>query len=76
MRTRIAVPRHLWCRIQPSKAALSVTPLAFAIELEKTNLKVNVVYPGHFATDLNDYREATARSSRCKASREDGSDRT
>ena len=40
----------------PSKAALSATTLAFAIELEKTNIKVNVVCPGFVATDLNDHR--------------------
>lgn len=40
----------------PSKAALSATTLAFAIELEKTNIKVNVVCPGYVATDLNDHR--------------------
>jgi NAD(P)-dependent dehydrogenase (short-subunit alcohol dehydrogenase family) len=39
----------------PSKAALSATTLAFAIELEKTNIKVNIVCPGYVATDLNDY---------------------
>jgi NAD(P)-dependent dehydrogenase (short-subunit alcohol dehydrogenase family) len=40
----------------PSKAALHATTIAFAIELEKTNIKVNVVCPGYVATDLNDYR--------------------
>ena len=40
----------------PSKAALSATTLAFAIELEKTKVKVNVVCPGYVATDLNDHR--------------------
>ncbi len=40
----------------PSKAALSATTLAFAIELEKTNIKVNVVCPGFVATDLNAHR--------------------
>jgi NAD(P)-dependent dehydrogenase (short-subunit alcohol dehydrogenase family) len=40
----------------PSKTALSATTLAFAIELEKTNIKVNVVCPGFVATDLNDFR--------------------
>ncbi len=40
----------------PSKAALSAVTLAFAIELEKTNIKVNVVCPGFVATDLNDHR--------------------
>lgn len=40
----------------PSKAALHATTLAFAIELEKTNIKVNVVCPGFVATDLNNHR--------------------
>lgn len=40
----------------PSKAALNATTIAFAIELEKTNIKVNVVCPGFVATDLNDHR--------------------
>jgi NAD(P)-dependent dehydrogenase (short-subunit alcohol dehydrogenase family) len=40
----------------PSKAALSATTLAFAIELQKTDIKVNVVCPGYVATDLNDHR--------------------
>lgn len=40
----------------PSKAALSATTLAFAIELEKTNIKVNVVCPGFIASDMNDHR--------------------
>ena len=40
----------------PSKTALSATTLAFAIELEKTNIKVNVVCPGFVATDLNNFR--------------------
>ena len=39
----------------PSKAALNATTLAFAIELEKTAIKVNVVCPGYVATDLNNY---------------------
>ena len=39
----------------PSKAALSATTLAFAIELEKTNIKVNVVCPGYVATDINNH---------------------
>jgi NAD(P)-dependent dehydrogenase (short-subunit alcohol dehydrogenase family) len=39
----------------PSKTALSGTTLAFAIELEKTNIKVNVVCPGYVATELNDF---------------------
>jgi NAD(P)-dependent dehydrogenase (short-subunit alcohol dehydrogenase family) len=40
----------------PSKAALHAITLAFAIELEKTNIKVNVACPGYVATDLNDFR--------------------
>lgn len=40
----------------PSKTALSATTLTFAIELEKTNTKVNVVCPGYVATELNDSR--------------------
>ena len=40
----------------PSKAALHAVTLAFANELEGTNIKVNVACPGHVATDLNDYR--------------------
>ena len=39
----------------PSKAALSATTLAFAIELEKTHIKVNVVCPGYVATDINNH---------------------
>jgi NAD(P)-dependent dehydrogenase (short-subunit alcohol dehydrogenase family) len=40
----------------PSKTALSATTLAFAIELEKTNIKVNVICPSFVTTDLNDFR--------------------
>lgn len=40
----------------PSKAALHAVTLAFANELEGTNIKVNVACPGHVATDLNDHR--------------------
>jgi NAD(P)-dependent dehydrogenase (short-subunit alcohol dehydrogenase family) len=49
--------RHVFgSAYSPSKAALSATTLAFAIELEKTNIKVNVVCPGYVATELNDFR--------------------
>ena len=40
----------------PSKAALHAISLAFAIELEKTNVKVNIASPGFTATDLNNFR--------------------
>jgi NAD(P)-dependent dehydrogenase (short-subunit alcohol dehydrogenase family) len=40
----------------PSKAALHAISLAFAIELEKTNIKVNIACPGFTATDLNGFR--------------------
>ena len=40
----------------PSKTALNAVTLAFSIELEKTNIKVNVVCPGYVATDLNDHQ--------------------
>lgn len=40
----------------PSKAALHATTLAFAIELEATNIKVNAACPGFTATDLNGFR--------------------
>lgn len=40
----------------PSKTALHAISLAIAIELEKTNVKVNVACPGFTATDLNDFR--------------------
>src|SRR5580698_9048413 len=44
--------RHVFgSAYSPSKAALSATTLAFAIELEKTNIKVNVVCPGYVATE-------------------------
>ncbi len=49
--------RHVFgAAYSPSKAALSATTLAFAIELEKTAIKVNAVCPGFVATDLNDHR--------------------
>lgn len=34
--------------------------LAFAIELEKTNIKVNIACPGFTATDLNDFHGTRA----------------
>ncbi len=40
----------------PSKTALHAISLAFAIELEKTNIKVNIACPGYTATDLNNFR--------------------
>jgi len=40
----------------PSKTALHAISLAFAIELEQTNIKVNIACPGFTATDLNDFR--------------------
>ena len=40
----------------PSKTALNAITLAFANELEKTNIKVNIACPGQTATDLNDHR--------------------
>ena len=40
----------------PSKTALNAISLAFAVELEKTNIKVNIACPGFTATDLNDFR--------------------
>jgi NAD(P)-dependent dehydrogenase (short-subunit alcohol dehydrogenase family) len=60
----------------PSKTALSATTLAFAIELEKTNIKVNVVCPGFVATDLNDFRRTAHSRAGCKASSKDGADRS
>lgn len=38
-----------------SKTALNAATLAFAIELESTNIKVNAVCPGFTATGLNNY---------------------
>lgn len=37
----------------PSKTALNAVTVAFANELEKTNIKVNAACPGYTATDLN-----------------------
>jgi len=39
----------------PSKTALNAITLAFAIELEATNIKVNAACPGFTATALNDF---------------------
>lgn len=38
-----------------SKTALNAVTLAFANELESTNIKVNAVCPGYTATDLNNF---------------------
>lgn len=40
----------------PSKTALHAITLAFAIELETTNIKVNAACPDFTATDLNNFR--------------------
>ncbi len=40
----------------PSKTALHAITLAFAIELESTDIKVNAACPGFTATDLNHFR--------------------
>ncbi len=49
--------RHVFgLAYSPSKAALNAITLAFANELEKTNIKVNVACPGYTATDLNHHR--------------------
>ncbi len=40
----------------PSKTTVHAITLAFAIELEKTNIKVNAACPGFTATDLNEFR--------------------
>lgn len=40
----------------PSKSALNALTVAFANELEGTNIKVNAVCPGFTATDLNKFR--------------------
>jgi NAD(P)-dependent dehydrogenase (short-subunit alcohol dehydrogenase family) len=53
--------RHVFgLAYSPSKTALNAVTLAFANELEKTNIKVNVVCPGYTATDLNDHRGTRA----------------
>jgi NAD(P)-dependent dehydrogenase (short-subunit alcohol dehydrogenase family) len=49
--------RHMFgAAYSPSKTALHAISLAFAIELEKTNIKVNIACPGYTATDLNNFR--------------------
>jgi NAD(P)-dependent dehydrogenase (short-subunit alcohol dehydrogenase family) len=49
--------RHVFgAAYSPSKTALHAISLAFALELEKTNIKVNVACPGYTATDLNSFR--------------------
>lgn len=49
--------RHVFgAAYSPSKTALHAITLAFALELEKTNIKVNVACPGYVATDLNNFR--------------------
>lgn len=40
----------------PSKAALNAVTVAFAIELESTNIKVNCVCPGYTTTAINDFQ--------------------
>ncbi|MHC5542700.1 SDR family NAD(P)-dependent oxidoreductase, partial [Singulisphaera rosea] len=40
----------------PSKTAMHAVTLAFANELEATNIKVNIACPGYTATDLNAHR--------------------
>lgn len=41
-----------------SKTALNAITLAFAIELESTNVKINAACPGFTATDLNNFEGA------------------
>ncbi len=49
--------RHVFgAAYSPSKTALHAISLAFAIELEHTNIKVNIACPGFTATDLNNFR--------------------
>jgi len=49
--------RHMFgAAYSPSKTALHAISLAFAIELEKINIKVNIACPGYTATDLNNFR--------------------
>jgi NAD(P)-dependent dehydrogenase (short-subunit alcohol dehydrogenase family) len=49
--------RHVFgLAYSPSKTALHAITLAFANELEKTNIKVNIACPGYTATDLNSFR--------------------
>ncbi|QMV18314.1 SDR family NAD(P)-dependent oxidoreductase [Granulicella sp. 5B5] len=59
--TQASDPNHPYRSIfgaaySPSKTALNAVTVAFSIELEKTNIKVNVVCPGYVATDLNDHQ--------------------
>ncbi len=49
--------RHVFgAAYSPSKTALHAISLAFAIELEHTNIKVNIACPGFTATALNNFR--------------------
>ena len=48
--------RHVFgAAYSPSKTALHAITLAFAIELEPTNIKVNIACPGFTGTDLNNF---------------------
>ena len=48
--------RHVFgAAYSPSKTALHAITLAFAIELEQTNIKINIACPGFTATDLNNF---------------------
>ena len=48
--------RHVFgAAYSPSKTALHAITLAFAIELESTDIKVNAASPGFTATDLNNF---------------------
>ena len=48
--------RHVFgAAYSPSKTALHAITLAFAIELEGTDIKVNAASPGFTATDLNNF---------------------
>lgn len=48
--------RHMFGAVYcPSKTALNAITLAFAIELESTNIKVNAACPGFTATALNNF---------------------
>ena len=49
------MPSALAKRTPASKTALNAITLAFTIELESTNIKVNAACPGHTATDLNNF---------------------
>jgi NAD(P)-dependent dehydrogenase (short-subunit alcohol dehydrogenase family) len=48
----IRIPSAGYC---PSKTALNALTVAFALELEKTRIKVNAACPGYTATDLNQF---------------------